>query len=121
MSKYKNGKIYMLEPITTYERGDVYYGSTTQPLFKRFSQHKYVWNCKSRELFIKYGINNIKIVLIKFFSCNSRKELEIEEGQFIKGNKCINIKIPRRQLDKEKANKYDYITRKEGITNAEIL
>jgi hypothetical protein len=102
MSKYTNGKIYMLEPITTYQQGDVYYGSTIQPLFKRFNQHKYIWNCKSRELFIKYGIDNIKIVLIKSFSCNSKEELEIEEGLFIKENKCLNIKIPRRPLDEIK-------------------
>ena len=116
MSKYTNGKIYMLEPITTYQQGDVYYGSTIQPLFKRFNQHKYIWNCKSRELFIKYGIDNIKIVLIKSFSCNSKEELEIEEGLFIKENKCLNIKIPRRPLDeiKEK-NKEHYKANREEI------
>jgi hypothetical protein len=116
MSKYTNGKIYMLEPITTYPQGDVYYGSTIQPLFKRFNQHKYIWSCKSRELFIKYGIDNIKIVLIKSFSCNSKEELEIEEGLFIKENKCLNIKIPRRPLDeiKEKIKEH-YKANREDI------
>jgi hypothetical protein len=94
--KYTSGKIYMLEPITEYDEGDVYYGSTIQPLFKRFNQHKYIWSCKSRELFIKYGINNIQIILVKSFSCNNREELENEEGEFIKNNECINKSIPRR-------------------------
>jgi len=40
MPDYMKGTIYMLEPTLEYEEGDMYYGSTTQPLHKRLFQHK---------------------------------------------------------------------------------
>ncbi len=67
---YKNGKIYMIANLEQTER---YYGSTVQPLSKRFSSHKgnYKWNnngsggrCMSFALFDKYGLENCNI----FFS-----------------------------------------------------
>ena len=85
----------MLEPATSYEEGEIYYGSTTQPLFKRLNQHK-KFDCKSKILFEKYGIESIKINLIKIFSCNNKEELHAEEAKFIRENKCVNLRIPRR-------------------------
>jgi len=95
MIDYSKGKIYMLEPATSYEEGEIYYGSTTQPLFKRLNQHK-KFDCKSKILFEKYGIESIKIILIKNFSCNNKEELHAEEAKFIRENKCVNLRIPRR-------------------------
>ena len=40
MPDYTKGMIYMLEPSIDYDEGDIYYGSTTQPLYKRFFEHK---------------------------------------------------------------------------------
>jgi hypothetical protein len=37
MPDYSKGVIYMLEPTIEYEEGDIYYGSTTQTLHKRFT------------------------------------------------------------------------------------
>jgi len=90
MPDYSKGVIYMLEPIVQYEAGDVYYGSTTQPLYKRLFQHKQKrGDTNSKHLFEKYG-NNIKIVLVKAFPCNSKQELFAEEGKYIRENKCVN-------------------------------
>jgi len=95
MPNYTKGQIYMLEPKCEYEEGDIYYGSTTQILTKRLFQHKQKSNpCISSILIEKYG--DIKIVLVKLVSCNSRQELVAEEAKYIRENKCINKNIPLR-------------------------
>jgi hypothetical protein len=96
MPDYSKGVIYMLEPTVEYEAGDVYYGSTTQPLYKRLFCHKTQGNkSSSKHLFEKYG-NNIKIVLVKAFPCNSKQELCAEEGKYIRENSCVNKYIAGR-------------------------
>ena len=37
---YKNSKIFILEPKTQHPEEDIFYSSTTQPIFKRLSQFK---------------------------------------------------------------------------------
>ena len=95
MCNYTKGQIYMLEPKCDYEEGDIYYGSTIQPLSKRIAQHRNKSNdCNSKILIEKYG--KVKIVLVKLFPCNSKQELEAEEAKYIRENKCINKIIPLR-------------------------
>lgn len=100
MPDYKKGAIYMLEPSIEYDEGDVYYGSTTQLLHKRLYEHKknYKYNrgCKSKILIEKYGIENIKIILIKYHPCENKTELEAEEAKYIRENKCVNLCEPGR-------------------------
>jgi len=99
---FKKGKIYMLEPTCEYEEGDIYYGSTTQPLNKRYHQHKSQYfqgsktKTKSFFLFEKYGLENIKIQLIKEIIFKTKEELNKEEGDYIRNNKCINKQIADR-------------------------
>jgi len=94
---YQNGKIYMLEPKCEYEDGEVYYGSTTTTLCKRLNWHKTKSNnCKSKILYEKYGSDNIKIVLIKNYPCNSIDELNAEEGKYHRQYKCVNKRIEGR-------------------------
>ena len=114
---FKKGKIYMLEPTCEYEEGDIYYGSTTQPLNKRYHQHKSQYfqgsktKTKSSLLFEKYGIENIKIQLIKEIIFKTKEELNKEEGDYIRNNKCINKQIAGRtkqewvETNKEKISK----------------
>ena len=80
MPDYKNGKIYqILSPNTD----KVYIGSTTQPLHKRFYEHKsrftkpdhYNASCEV----IKAG--DAKIELIEEYPCENKMELERREGQ----------------------------------------
>ena len=76
-SNYKNSKIFVLEPKTQHPEEDIFYSSTTQPIYKRLSQYKKTYlkkNNSFKRLFDKYGIDNIKIVLIKSFSCNTKEE-----------------------------------------------
>jgi hypothetical protein len=92
----KNSKIFILEPKTQHPEEDIFYSSTTQPIFKRLSQFKkdnLKKNTSYKWLFDKYGIDNIKIVLIKSFSCNNKEELEAEEAKYIRENDCINKMI----------------------------
>jgi hypothetical protein len=99
MPDYSKGVIYMLEPTVEYEAGDVYYGSTINSLYKRFHTHKKKKSdISSRHLFQKYG-NNIKIVLVKSFPCNSKQELFAEEGKYIRENQCVNKQIAGRSKE----------------------
>ena len=91
MPDYKNGKIYqILSPNTD----KVYIGSTTQPLHKRFYEHKskvtkpdhYRASCEV----IKAG--DAKIELIEEYPCENKMELERREGQISRTtqNVCYN-------------------------------
>jgi len=116
MPDYSKGKIYMLEPTIEYNKGDIYYGSTIQPLHKRLYEHKKSFKrnepINSKLLFEKYGIENVKIILIKQHPCNSKKELEAEEATYIRNNTCVNRNIPcrspkeYREANKEKLQEY---------------
>lgn len=98
---YQNGKIYMLEPTCEYEEGDVYYGHTTSTLVKRLTHHKTDSRrqpspCSSKILFQKYGEDNIKIVLMENYPCNSKDELKAVEAKYQRENKCVNKNIAGR-------------------------
>jgi len=76
---YKNSKIFILEPKTQHPEEDIFYSSTTQPIFKRLSQFKkdnLKKNTSYKWLFDKYGIDNIKIVLIKYFFVIIKKKIK---------------------------------------------
>jgi Tat protein secretion system quality control protein TatD with DNase activity len=102
-NKYQHGKIYKL---TSSETTDIYIGSTKQPLCKRLREHKddYTSFLKGRFHYvssfdlIKYV--DCKIELIKEYPCNSKKELEREEGYYQRKMKCVNMRIAGR-TDKE--------------------
>jgi len=117
----------MIEPKCEYEEGDIYYGSTIQPLSKRLGQHrerykKNICDCKSSFLFEKYG--EVKIVLIKLFPCNSKKELEAEEAKYIRENKCVNKYIPIRtskEYYKDNQEKFKEYYKDKYEKNKEII
>jgi hypothetical protein len=99
MSKYSEGKIYKL---TSSQTDKVYIGSTIRSLNDRFSNHK----C-SYKSWLKSQMNNItsydllqyddvKIELIKEFPCETKKELEKEEGKIILENNCVNKHVAGR-------------------------
>jgi len=111
---YKNSKFFILEPKTQHPEEDIFYSSTTQPIFKRLSQFKkdnLKKNTSYKWLFDKYGIDNIKIVLIKSFSCNNKEELEAEEAKYIRENNCINkiinLKHQETKEDKQEIKEED--------------
>lgn len=109
MINYNNGKIYKLEPIGEYDDGDIYIGSTTKKwLCQRMAHHKCLykkWKLEqnktklmSYELFDKYGVDNIKIILLENVNAKSKDELISKESEFIRNTRCINKVIPNRTI-----------------------
>jgi hypothetical protein len=67
MNRYHNGKIYKLVNADT----RIYVGSTCLPLSKRLSCHK------------KAGWENVRIVQIEAFRCETKQELVAREQFYI--------------------------------------
>jgi len=102
MSDYSQGKIYK---IISSECDLVYYGSTVETLKERLQNHKRTYDMylkgtyhyvTSFEIIDK---GNYQIVLVEDYPCESRKELELREGEYIKNNECVNRIVPRRTPD----------------------
>jgi hypothetical protein len=111
INKYKNGKVYKIEPIVDHDEEDIYIGSTCQPYlssrmnqhrqdYDKFKQNKKKSNVRVYNLFDKYGIENCNIILIESVEANNKMELHQREAYFIRTLKCINKCIPLR-TDKE--------------------
>jgi hypothetical protein len=83
MADYSKGKIYKLSG-----NGRDYYGSTTQPLTKRYYHHKNNITGCIREML---G-TDFKIELIEEFPCKTKQELEDRELFWINNNECVNTK-----------------------------
>jgi hypothetical protein len=124
--KYKNGKIYTIR----YKNDDslIYVGSTIQPLFKRWHQHKVCLNNeKNKEyhklLYKKIRETNIEdwyIELYEEFSCESKEQLNQREGEVIRKigtlNKLIagRTKVEYVEDNKDKIKKW-FIDNKDKI------
>ena len=102
MNKYNNGKIY-----TVRFQDDVnlvYVGSTIQPLYKRWHQHKIKSSCDSAKEFNKilyvkireFGYEKFYIELYENCPCNNIEELLKREGEVIREIGTLNKVIPGR-------------------------
>ena len=80
MCDYENGKIYK---IVNDVDDEIYIGSTTQPLCRRFGDHKS--NSKSKpnrtlyKKMNKHGAENFRIILVENYPCKSVEELRSRE------------------------------------------
>jgi len=94
-NKYQRGKIYKLVSSQT---DKIYIGSTIQTLKERKSKHKYSTKNKKNSSKFICCYDDFEIELIKEYPCNSKKELEREEGCIIKQNLdiCVNKNIAGR-------------------------
>jgi hypothetical protein len=98
MINYQNGRIYA---IRSHQTELIYIGSTTQSLSQRIAKHKINYKnngvTSSREI-LKYP--DYYIELIELFPCNSREELEKQEGIHIRKNIniCVNCRIAGRTM-----------------------
>jgi hypothetical protein len=123
-NKYINGKIYI---ITDIGYNKCYYGSTIQTLSQRMTGHRADYKrylngigckCASFELFDEFGVENYKIELVELYPCNSKVELEKQEGLYIKNNDCVNKNLAGRNkkeyqlANKDKIKEY-YINNKD--------
>ena len=75
--RYKNGKIY---EITSSNTDMIYVGSCIITLKHRLYNHERRKDCSSKSI-IECGDYNMN--LIKYFSCNNKRELELEEQYWI--------------------------------------
>lgn len=84
MEKYEHGKIYRIVNEVT---NDIYIGSTCNPLCLRMALHRYHARTgntsKVYQVMTEIGIEHFKIQLLEEFPCDSRKELQEREEQFI--------------------------------------
>jgi len=122
MPDYSKGQIYK---ITDVGQTKCYIGSTIQQLCYRMASHranyknyldgKYTF-VSVFSLFEEFGVENCKMVWVKDFPCNNKKELEAEEGRIQKETDCVNKKIAgrtRAQLFQEHPEKKNNYVRKE--------
>ncbi len=94
-NKYNNGKIYT---IRCYEdKNLIYVGSTCQPLYKRWGDHKRTARNKdysSKSLLYnkmaEIGIDKFYIELYENYKCKSKEELNHREGQIIREIGTLN-------------------------------
>ncbi len=97
---YNNGKIYTIRCKS--DNNLIYVGSTTQPLHKRFHEHKRKLNqgkYNNRLLYNKMnelGIDNFYIELYENYSCSSKEELNRREGEIIRDIGNLNHVIAGR-------------------------
>jgi len=100
MKDYTKSKIYKIIDNTN---GNIYIGSTTQPISRRLTKHKsdykqYVggkFGYVSSFEIIKNG--DYKIEVMEEFTCNKLSELRDKEFEYIKNNKCVNQLNPNNE------------------------
>ena len=104
---YNNGKIYKIEPTCEHDEGDIYIGSTTMLLTQRMASHRCEYKkgkngshhkLTSFDIFDKYGLDNVKIILLESVNANTIVELLEREAYYIKEFKCVNKNIPTRTI-----------------------
>jgi len=103
---YDSCNIYKIVCNTT---GEIYIGSTVQPLRKRLAQHKAHKNTIARSIIDR---GSYDIILIENLKCDNKDELHKKEREYIEKNECINTRIPNRTVkeryerDKEDIKEY---------------
>jgi group I intron endonuclease len=96
---YQNGKIYC---IRNYINDEVYVGSTTDLLSKRFSTHKRKRNSVKSEKIPLYmlmrdiGKDNFYIELMEEYPCNNLEQLRKREGEMMRLYGTLNKRIAGR-------------------------
>jgi len=104
MPNYQNSKIYK---IVSHSNPDlIYYGSTTQSLSSRMSQHRGIYRMYTSGK-IKYYVSaydilkyeDAIILLVENFSCSNKEELHKKEGEYILNNECVNKKVAGRKVE----------------------
>lgn len=113
MVNYANGKIYK---IVNNIDDKFYIGSTCQPLYRRKGNHKKESkkhpNRKVYQHLNKIGWENVKIILIEKWPCDSKEELERRERYFIEKYKTsLNCVVPTQNRQEF------YIKNKDRINN----
>ena len=111
--KYQKGKIYF---IGNYVDDDIYIGSTTQTLKRRFNKHKIQIDndkTKHRKLYakmIELGVECFYIEEIEKCPCNDVEELQKRERHYILERKpVLNIQIPLRTMEEWRRDSQEHL------------
>jgi hypothetical protein len=121
--KYKNGKIYTIR----HKNDDslIYVGSTIQPLFKRWNQHKEILNNENHKsynmlLYQKMRATNVNdwyIELYENFTCDNKEQLNKQEGEVIRKISTLNKRIEGRTKVEYREDNRDIINEKKKEYN----
>ena len=109
---FNNGKIYK---IVDNKSNMIYIGSTCKTLEQRLKSH--ISNYKKYKagkynyvtVFKTLENNDYKIELIKNYSCNSKNDLEREEGKFIKEYRNNKLNVVNKLIAGQTQSEYDQI------------
>ena len=107
MPDFNKGKIYK---ITNDSNDDIYIGSTTNSLTKRFSVHhvvsKYEQYCNRPlyKLINEIGFNRFRIQLIENYPCEDKFQLRQREGFYIRQFGTLNIFLAGRSGQESNKN-----------------
>jgi hypothetical protein len=109
--------IYKITPVGEYDDGDVYVGSTSQPLNERLSGHRCEYrqgkNIASGILFNKYGMENCKIELLE--QCDETDRYE-KETYWFNNIKCVNFVKPPTGLTLKEYRHSRYCEKRDELT-----
>lgn len=115
MADYSKGKIYR---ICAPGCEQVYIGSTTREIRRRFQIHKSAFRhyTDERKYYSSFEIlkhDGAKIELIEDFPCSSRRELERREGEIIKATQnVINRNLAGRTKEQYQFDMKEHISQK---------
>ena len=122
-NKYQHGKIYK---IISNQTEDVYYGSTVEDkITNRLAGYRKEykgWLAGKKRFVTSFEIvkhDDAKIILLEYFSCNTKYELTAREQWYIDNNECVNKQNATTGLEINEYNKqYQKQYRKQyGETN----
>ena len=121
-NKYKQGKIYK---IVSANSPKCYVGSTCQTLKQRLDKHYYHYvenkSCTSKKIL---SCGDVSIELIKEYPCNSKRELEREEGKYQLELDCVNKHIAGRTRSEyidDNRERVNYMKRLNYIKNKDKI
>src|SRR5438445_12363270 len=99
IDKYQNAKVYKIHCNITQT---VYVGSTTSDLPKRLGFHESAYKAYKKgdrgyvSSFEVLKGDDYQIILLERFPCESRQQLLIREGLYVKAIPCVNKQRPAR-------------------------
>lgn len=122
-NRYSHSKIYKL--VNDIDDA-IYVGSTTEPLHKRLYKHKQrAKQCPNRRVYehiMKIGWENVHIVLIESFSCNSKEELLRQERHHIDELKpTLNKNLPLRTFPEWRMENKEELKEKAKVYRSENM
>ena len=125
-NKYNNGKIYTIR--CTDNNNLIYVGSTTQPLYKRWYEHKQLYNKEGKQynklLYIKMrelGFDKFYIELYENINCENIEQLHKKEGEIIRQIATLNKNIAYNEKTREARNIKEKQWNEKKVKNKEFF